>query len=97
MLNPMPPVLALAFGLYLLNLLVGLAAQLRLAHFGIWHHGLYFVVFLGALVALVVEREAWLTLTAACLAAMPKARPRTWLHPTLATVGLAGYVLALRG
>jgi hypothetical protein len=58
---------------------------------------LYFVVFAAALAALVLTRETWLLLTAACLAAMPKARPRTWLHPTLATAGLVGYVLAIRG
>ena len=93
----MSGLLAVAFGLYVLNLIVGVAAQLRLAHFGVWHHLLYFVVFATAVAALILAREGWLILTAGCLALMPRARPRTWLHPTLASIGLAGYVLALRG
>jgi hypothetical protein len=55
------------FSLYVLNLLVGLAAQLRLAHFGLWHHGLYLLVFISTLAALVYSKEWWLLLTVACL------------------------------
>lgn len=93
----MSPFLAVGFGLYALNVLVGLAAQLRLGHFGIWHHGLYFAVVVSALAALVFTREWWLLLTVGCLAWFPRARPRTWLHPTLGVVGLVGYLLAVRG
>lgn len=89
------PILATAFALYALNLLVGLAAQFRLGHFGIWHHVLYFLVFASAVAALVFAREWWLLLTVACLAIFPKARPRTTLHPVLGVVGLVGYLLAL--
>lgn len=89
--------LAVAFGLYTLNLLVGVAAQLRLGHFGIWHHGLYLAVFVSTLATLVFAREWWLLLTVSCLAIFPKARPRTWLHPTLGMTGLVGYLLALGG
>ena len=88
MLGPMHPVLAVAFGLYLLNLAVGVAAQLRLARFGVWHHVLYFGVFASAVAALVLAQEAW-------LAYFPRARPRTWLHPALGAVGLVGYLLAV--
>lgn len=95
MLEPMHPLLALGFGLYMVNLAVGLAAQLRLARFGIWHHLLYFVVFAAALAAMVWAREWWLGLTVACLALFPRARPRTWLHPALGILGLLGYVLAI--
>jgi len=95
MLGPMHPVLAVAFGLYLLNLAVGVAAQLRLARFGVWHHVLYFGVFASAVAALVLAQEAWLGLTVACLAYFPRARPRTWLHPALGAVGLVGYLLAV--
>ena len=91
----MHPLLALGFGLYLLNFAVGFAAQFRLARFGIWHHLLYFVVFGGAVAALVFAREWWLLLTVACLAGFPRARPRTWIHPTLGVVGLVGYLLAV--
>lgn len=91
----MHPALAVAFGLYLLNLAVGLAAQLRLGRFGVWHHVLYFAVFASALAALVLAREGWLLLTAACLAYFPRARPRTWVHPALGIVGLMGYLLAV--
>ncbi len=93
----MSPLVVLGFGLYVLNLLVGLLAQFRLAHFGIWHHGLYFVVFASALAALIFSREWWLLLTVSCLSVFPKARPRTWLHPTLGVVGLMGYFLAVGG
>ncbi|MER3481941.1 MAG: hypothetical protein C4332_00990 [Meiothermus sp.] len=88
-------VLAVAFTLYLLNFAVGLAAQLRLGNFGIWHSLLYFTVFVSAVAALVFIRAPWLLLTVACLAIFPRARPRTWLHPTLGVVGLAGYLLTL--
>lgn len=97
MLNWMSLFLAVGFGLYVLNLLVGLAAQLRLARFGLWHHGLYLVVFLSAVLALVLTREWWLLLTVACLALFPKARPHTWLHPTLGATGLVGYLLSVGG
>ncbi len=93
----MSPFVAVGFGLYALNMLVGLAAQFRLAHFGTWHHGLYLVVFVSAVLALVFAREWWLLLTVACLTWFPKARPRTWLHPTLGGMGLVGYLLAVGG
>lgn len=93
----MSPFLAVGLGLYLLNLLVGLAAQLRLAHFGLWHHALYLVVLVSAVLALVFTREWWLLLTIACLALFPKARPHTWPHPTLGAVGLVGYLLSIGG
>jgi len=95
MLQLVHPVLALGLGLYLLNFAVGLAAQFRLARFGLWHHLLYFLVFAAAVAALGLTREGWLLITVACLAAFPKARPHTWLHPTLGVVGLVGYLLAL--
>lgn len=88
-------ILVVAFALYLLNFAVGAAAQLRLGHFGVWHHLLYFMVFVSAVAALVFTREWWLLLTVACLAAFPKARPRTPIHPTLGVVGLVGYLLAI--
>ncbi|PZA07815.1 MULTISPECIES: hypothetical protein [unclassified Meiothermus] len=91
----MSPVFALGFGLYLLNLGVGLAAQLRLARFGVWHHWLYFAVFLSAAAALFFTRQAGLILTVASLAAFPWARPRSWIHPTLGALGLVGYLLSL--
>ncbi|MCX8089162.1 MAG: hypothetical protein ACK40N_13220 [Meiothermus ruber] len=93
----MSPFLAVGLGLYILNLLVGLAAQLRLAHFGIWHHALYLVVSASAVLALALTHDGWLLLTIACLALFPKARPRTWLHPTLGVVGLMGYLMSVGG
>jgi len=95
MLGGMSLLVAVGFGLYVLNLLVGLAAHFRLAHFGIWHHGLYLVVFIGTATAMIFAREWWLSLTIGCLALFPKARPRTWLHPTLGMLGLIGYLLSL--
>jgi hypothetical protein len=86
-----------ALSLYLLNLGVGLAAQLRLARLGVWHHRLYFAVFVSAAAALLLLREGWLLLTVACLALFPRARPRTWTHPALGLTGLLGYALALLG
>lgn len=95
MLGPMHPALAVALGLYLLNLAAGLAAQLRLGRLGLWHHVLYFAVFASALAALVLAREGWLLLSVACLACFPRARPGTWLHPALGIAGLMGYLLAV--
>ncbi len=93
----MSPLVAVGFSLYALNMLVGLAAQFRLTHFGIWHHGLYLVVFVSTILAMVLTQEWWLLLTVACLAWFPKAKPRTRLHPTLGVVGLVGYLLAVGG
>lgn len=92
----MSPVFAVGFGLYLLNLGVGLAAQLRLARFGVWHHLLYFAVFASTAAALFFTREIGMILTVVCLSAFPRARPRTWIHPTLGVLGLVGYLLSLK-
>lgn len=92
----MSPVFAVGFGLYLLNLGVGLAAQLRLARFGVWHHLLYFAVFVSTAAALFFTREIGLILTVVCLSAFPRARPRTWIHPTLGVLGFVGYLLSLK-
>ncbi|MCS7059120.1 MAG: hypothetical protein NZ849_11460 [Meiothermus sp.] len=93
----MSPWLSLGLALYLANLMVGLLAQLGLGRFGVWHHLLYLGVFVSAAAALLLAREPWLLLTVACLGVFPKARPHTWLHPTLAAVGLVGYLLAAWG
>jgi hypothetical protein len=85
--------IGVGFGLYGFNMVVGLAAQFGW-RFGIWHHVLYFVVFLSTGLAFLVSREPSLVLTLACLALFPKAKPRTWLHPTLAFMGAAGYLLS---
>lgn len=87
-------VLYLGLGLYALNLLVGLAAQLG-RRFGVWHHVLYAVVVAGAIAAAWWSFHPALLLTLAALAIMPKTRPGGPLHPGLALVGLAGYVVAL--
>lgn len=88
-------VMGIALGLYLLNLGVGLAAQLQWARFGVWHHLLYFAVFASAIASLLLLREYGLLLTIACLALFPRARPHTWVHPALGIIGLLGYALAL--
>ncbi len=85
-------ILHLAAGLYALNLAVGLVAQLKGVKFGVIHHGLYAVVFAGAIAAAVFEFRPALVLSLAALAGMPKARPHTWTHPTLAALGGLGYV-----
>ena len=84
----------LGLGLYALNLIVGLAAQLGL-RLGVWHHVLYAVVFAGAIAAAVWSFHPTLLLTLAVLAAMPKTRPGSSWHPLMALVGLGGYVGAL--
>ncbi len=85
----------IGLGPYLLNCVVGLAAQLRHWHFGVWHHVLYAVVFATAIATTIVAFHPALILTLAALAVFPKARPRTAAHPTLAAVGALGYMLAL--
>jgi hypothetical protein len=84
-----------AFGLYCLNLIVGVVAQLRLYHFGKAHHVLYFFVFVGTGVTTILAFHPTLLLTLLALAFMPKSRPRTWKHPVCAGVGLLGYALTL--
>ena len=86
--------LHLAFGMYLANLAVGLVAQVTGVKFGRAHHGLYAIVTVAALGALISTGGAtglWLTVGA--LAVFPGARPRTVLHPILAVVGLIGYLV----
>jgi hypothetical protein len=88
-------VLWCAFGLYSVNMLVGVVAQLRWFHFGKAHHVLYFVVFSVALAALASTLNPWLLLTIAALAVLPKSRPGTWWHPICAMVGFLGFGLAM--
>ena len=80
---------------YVLNMLVGLAAKLRGTRFGVWHHVLYAVVSVAALVALVVDFHPALLVTATALAALPAVPARTVWHPVLAMLGLCGWVVAL--
>ena len=81
--------------LYVLNMLVGTAAKLRGTRFGIWHHVLYAVVFVAAVVATVLDFHPALLVTLAALAAMPTVPARTVWHPLLATLGLAGWAAAI--
>jgi hypothetical protein len=87
--------LHLAAGLYLVNCLVGVAAQLGGVGFGIWHHALYALVFAAAIAALLANFHPGLLLSVTALAAFPRARPRTVWHPTLAAIGLLGHAVTL--
>lgn len=82
------------FALYLLNVAVGILAALGV-RFGRGHHILYAVVLASALAATWAAFAAPLLLTVAALAVLPRTRPRGAWHPTVAMVGLLGYVLAL--
>ena len=82
----------LGMSLYALNCVVGLAAQFRGTKFGVWHHVLYAGVFAAAGAAAWVNFRWPLLVTLGALAAFPLARPRTRSHPTLAVVGLLGYL-----
>ncbi|MCS6807213.1 MAG: hypothetical protein RML40_00600 [Bacteroidota bacterium] len=84
-----------AFGLYCVNMLVGLIAQARLWHFGSAHHMLYFVVFMSCIITIFVSFRCSLLIVAASLVYMPRSRPWTWKHPSCAFVGFVGYVLAI--
>lgn len=88
---------ALGFMVYLVNVLVGLAAQLGNVRFGIWHHVLYALVFATAIAATLFDFHPALLLTLAALALFPRARPRTLWHPMLAAIGLLGYLIAWVG
>lgn len=87
-------VLYLGLGLYALNLLVGVAAQMG-RRFGIGHHILYAAVFLSAGAACVWAFHPALFVTLVALAAMPKTRPGGPWHPLMAVIGLCGYVVVL--
>ncbi|MFY8001307.1 MAG: hypothetical protein ACOVSW_22130 [Candidatus Kapaibacteriota bacterium] len=93
--NPREAIFYAAFGLYCVNMLVGVIAHLRLYHFGKAHHVLYFVVFLSAGVATTFAFHPALLLTLLALSLMPKSRPWTWKHPVCAGLGAVGYILAL--
>lgn len=80
---------------YVLNMLVGLAAKLRGTRFGVWHHVLYAVVLAAALLALVLDFHPALLVTLTALAALPAVPARTVWHPVLATLGLCGWAIAL--
>lgn len=86
--------LHLGAALYAINLAVGLAAQLFHANFGVFHHGLYALVFAGAIAATVFAFHPALLVTVVALAAMPRTKPRKKPHPTVATIGACGYLLA---
>lgn len=83
--------------MYAFNCGMGLMAQQRGRRYGTWHHVVYALVFVTAIAALVWSYHPGLWLTVAALALFPKARPRTWLHPTLALVGAIGYAVAWSG
>ena len=87
--------LVLAFVCYLANVVMGLAAALGGMRFGVWHHVLYAVVVVTALAACVFAFHPGVLLTVAVLLVFPKARPRTIWHPSLAAIGLLGYLWAL--
>jgi hypothetical protein len=90
-------------GLYLANLALGVTVQFKLVslHRMRWvHHALYFVVFVGAILAIVglmIARSKWwmLTLTIGALAVLPRYKGGTRPHMVLAVLGLVGYGLAL--
>lgn len=81
--------------LYIGNLVVGAMAQTGRYRFGRVHHVLYFLVFAAALLAGALNFQPALLLTVGALAVLPRSRPGTWRHPTVALVGLSGYALAL--
>jgi hypothetical protein len=90
-------------GLYLANLALGVAVQFRYVslHRMRWvHHALYFVVFVGAILAvagLMIAKSKWwmLSLTIGALAVLPRYKGGTRPHMVLALLGLVGYGLAL--
>lgn len=87
-----PWTLHLGAGLYLINLGVGLCAQVLGAQFGLAHHILYALVFLAALAAAAFAFHPALALTLVALAAMPLTKPGRAAHPTVACAGALGYV-----
>ncbi len=84
---------SIALSLYLINMGVGLAAQMRWYHFGLTHHILYFLVFVSAIGATLVSLHPLMLLTLSALTYMPFSKPGTWRHPTAASFGLLGYFL----
>lgn len=87
--------LHVAAGLYVVNCLVGLVAQFGGIGFGGWHHALYAIVLVAAVLALPGNFGPGMCVVVAALLLFPRARPRTFWHPLLAGLGLLGYVLTL--
>lgn len=84
--------LHLGAGIYLVNLGVGLAAQLLHAKFGVFHHVLYAIVLGAAGLATALAFHPALILVLLALAALPLTKPGKAAHPILAIVGALGYV-----
>lgn len=87
--------LSLGFAFYLVNVAVGVCAQVLRTRFGRWHHGLYAIVFVTAVIGWLASGAHAVLITIGALAVFPLARPHTWKHPALALLGLLGYVAAL--
>jgi hypothetical protein len=86
----------LAAALYLVNCLVGVAAQIGGVGFGRWHHGLYALVFASAAGALIFDGfEPGLLVVLGVLTVFPRARPGGVWHPLLAVIGLLGHGASL--
>lgn len=85
----------LGLALFALNIAVGLVAWRGRVHFGRFHHVLYAAVFVAAAMAAIVEFHPGLVVTLVALAVLPAVPARSPLHPTLAVVGLVGYLAAL--
>jgi hypothetical protein len=84
--------LHLGAALYVINLAVGVSAQVFHAKFGVVHHWLYAVVLAGAIAATVLAFHPALPVTILALVIMPSTKPGGALHPAVAVVGALGYI-----
>jgi hypothetical protein len=92
----MPPtVMLLAVSVYVLNVLVGVAAWRTRRGFGPIHHALYALGFVGTAASAWLHFHPALLVTLICLAVLPLRSARSRWHPTVATLGLLGWVVAL--
>ncbi len=93
--SDLPSVWWVGFGLYLVNIGVGIAAQFGIFRIGKAHHLLYFLVFLSALGAFFAVLHPLQLLTVSALLYMPLTRPPSLRHPIVALLGLFGYLFVL--
>ncbi len=92
MFSHMPFLWWVGFSLYLFNIGVGVAAQLKVFRAPLFHHLLYFFVFLGAIAAFFSVFHPFQLLTVSALLYMPRTKPPSKRHIFAAVVGLFGYL-----
>ena len=91
----MPQWTVIAAVIYLATTSLGVTAAIRHTRFGRWHHVMFFLSCVSALIAAVLEFH-WLTLLPIlCLTAMPFTRGGRRDHIVIGTIGALSWIVIL--